>query len=279
MSIRETAAVWRFKANWKFAVKKIVLTVLLYVALGPTLRPAFAGDLFIFNKTGFMDWSESIVNGNDYISETGVTEEFGGGYRGNVAGIELTPSAAIWGSVFAYDGVHADTLTPWKTITGDFGVKGALDVAVPIQLSENLNIAPTAGTGVNYFVRSVGPEYWVVLTVKAGLRASYKGFTASAGAMLPYYTSDSIDWTDIGMNSSVTVRPKGQVSPYAEVSYRTGKWEFGAFFEQMKWDASDLVPYKQFTNKSPAAVIAVNGSLYQPDTVINHGGLSVVYHF
>ena len=260
-------------------MKTTIFVVLLCVIFTTGLRPVIAGDLFVYSKTGFMDWSETTANGKEYINEAGVTEELGIGYRGSAAGIELVPSAAIWGAVFAYDGVHADTLTAWKTTTGNIGVKGALDAAIPIRLSDNFSIAPTAGSGISYFVRFVGPEYWLVLTGKAGLRASYKGLTATAGAMLPYYTTDSIDWTDIGMKKAITVRPKGQVTPYAEISYRIGKWEVGAFFEQLKWRASDWVPYKEFASKGPAAAIAVDGFLYQPKTVVNHGGLSVTYHF
>ena len=261
-------------------IHKIIITSLLCcLFLTATFSPSCAGDLFIFNKIGVMDWNETDHSGKQYMRETGPTAELGIGYRDAAYGIEIAPAASIWGAVLDFEGSHADTDTPWRTTTSSAGIKGVLDFAVPVHFSDNLSIAPTAGAGINYFSRTIGNETWVSLTAKAGLRVSYKKFSASVGTMHPFYTTNKVNWRDIGMECSLTLKPKGQFSPYSELSYRIGKFEIGAYFEQLKWLASAPVTYKNFNSNKSGVVMEKNGFLYQPETIVNKGGLSISYLF
>ena len=101
----------------------------------------------------------------------------------------------------------------------------------------------------------------------------------TAGAIFPYCTSATVDLTAIGMPKPLTVHPKGQITPYAELSYRFGYWELGVYFEQLKWQKSADVAFSGFIPKAPGSVLAADGIMFQPKTIVNHSGLSVVYHF
>ena len=236
-----------------------------------------ASDFSLYSKTGYMNWKE-VENGRQFIREKGPTEEIGVSYMTKMYFLDLNAKVGVWGSVFGYDGSSAETANPEKMTTGDFGGKGALMLALPIPISGKVEIAPVIGTGVDYFWRSVGPEKWLVFSSKAGARVKVGPVELLGGVMLPYKTTDSIDWTAIGASSKVSVSPKGMMTPFVEAKAKTGRWEISLFYEPMRWGASDKAPFAYSGQNTTAAIATVTG-IYQPETIVQHMGISFGYHF
>jgi hypothetical protein len=242
-----------------------------------TVSTAVAGDFSLYSKTGYMDWLET-TNGRQYIRESGPTEELGVSYTGSVSAVQVTSSVGLWGAVFAYDGVRASTMEKQEMTTGNVGTKGSVALALPVQLSKNFRISPLTAVEAEYFTRFVGPEGWLVLSVKGGLIMDYKHFCLAGGVYYPFYTRNSLDWTALGAADSYTLHPKGEITPYVETKFRFHKWEIGAFYEMKRWSASDAIPFR-YNGPQNGSAISNYSVVYQPETVVNHGGVSIAYHF
>jgi hypothetical protein len=115
-----------------------------------------------------------------------------------------------------------------------------------------------------------------VLSAKAGIRAKIHNFEMSAGALYPFYTTDTIyGWP----TDDFTVHPKGMVTAFADLTYNINKqWCVGAYYKMWRWSASENVNYK-YTGNNINSAIANGNSAYQPDTNILNAGISIIYHF
>lgn len=249
--------------------------LLLCACLG---NSAFAGETSIYSKIGVMDWVEH-ADGKQFVRETGTTQEIGIEHHADLGGADIELSAGTWLAQLYYDGVKLETMEPYKTVSGDFGLKGYAGASVPVPVTDKLTVATMAGLSLNSFIRFVPGELWLVLGAKTGLIAKYEKYELKAGIQYPFFTSDTVNLTSQGVHDLVTTRPKGQISPFCEFNIKINdSWKVGGYFEMWRWAASDEETYR-YTGNNPGSVLAKNNSLYQPDTTVLNTGISIDYRF
>lgn len=260
--------------------RAIFVFILLQSLIGSALaeEKAQKSNLSVYFRTGYMDWVEK-ADGKQFVRETGATQEAGVIYPFSCAQIAFSPSIGVWNALLYYDGSKAETEEPYKTFSGDIGIKANLNVSVPIKVADNMILAPMTELDAITFVRAAPGELWMVLAARTGLIATFRGIDLKGGVLFPFFTSDTVDWKSVGVKSLITVQPKGMITPFAEVNYKLSeRWTAGAYFEMWRWAASDGEPY-QYVGNNPNSVLAKGGSLYQPDTIVVSTGLSMFYQF
>lgn len=259
-------------------MKLMVTTITIVLLTVSSVCSALAGDLSLYTKIGVMDWRER-VDGKQFVRETGPTEEIGVQGSMNFEGVDFDTSVGIWAAELAYDGVKLETMQPHKTISGDIGFKGYAGVSVPVPLTDKLTVATMAGVNLNTFIRPICGELWLVLGAKTGLIARYENFEVKGGIQYPFATRDFSYPSAAGVKNPVTLKPKGMISPFAEVSFKINDWwTVGAYLDMWRWSASNEVPFK-YVGNNPGSALAKSGALYQPDTNVINSGISLNYRF
>jgi hypothetical protein len=172
-------------------------------------------------------------------------------------GLTLKGRAELFGGEVGYDG---ETLPPERepveTDVTYVGSKHELDVGYRIT-SGALSIEPFGGIGYRWWLRDLQDststtgtrvsgytEWWQTGYGRFGARGRYRAspsvaLFAEGGARYPFYTSNSVDFADLG---SVTFRPVGRWSGFAETGAVWQRLKLTLFYEGLRFAAS---PYKQ----------------------------------
>src|SRR6266567_4038248 len=198
----------------------VIVSVLLFIIV----TSSFAGDYSAYSRAGIMDWTEQ-VNGKQIVREIGLSQEIGVKHKLNYEGVDFTQSIGTWLAELYYDGSKAETGEPYKKITGDVGLKANLGVSVPTQITDKLTLATIAGVDADAFFRIISGEIWVVTAVKTGVDVTYDGIEVKGGILYPFFTSDTADWSSVGVQGLITVHPKGLITPFMEMNVKiTERW-------------------------------------------------------
>ncbi len=257
--------------------------------------PSFAGDtiglneLYVYPSFQYFQWEE-FHDGQRLLRETGPL--FG---AGAVVGLEgpklgknsfltLKAKGELFGGVIDYDGHAQDLQTeeqfPIKTDVNYFGTKGEADLGWRY-IAGQFYLEPFGGLGIRWWLRDLQDttstdangntvqvtgyqEDWVSAYARVGLRG---GFTVSnnfrvfaeAGAKYPFYTTNNADFPGVG---SVTVKPGGEWSAFAEIGAQYRWFRPSVFYEGFNYSASP-----------------VSNGLFQPESEPEIIGLNLAFVF
>ncbi len=193
------------------------------------------------------------------------------------------------GLVFAYQG---------KLYTGSVKYEGALlfSPSTPVtgttqytgmqhegqlrlrKSKSDYTIDPYVGLGVNNWNRelsAVQREVYTVFYASAGLqfdRPQAHGLTGGFGVRYAFYIDENAYFRDLGYDNNPHLKPKGQVSAFANVGYRfKNNLELSGYYESIRFNDSDPVSVSQ--NGAAA------GAFYQPGSKLDILGLRLQYRF
>ncbi len=241
-------------------------------------------ELYLYPSFQYFQWEEYHA-GQRLLRETGPL--FGAGAAAVLVGpkldndsfFTLKAKAELFGSVVDYDG-HAQDLQsgerfPIKTDVTYFGTKGEADLGWRYTVGR-ICLEPFGGVGIRWWLRDLQDttsvdangnsvpvsgyeEDWLSAYSRVGLRGGFAVAAdvrvfAEAGAKYPFYTRNSTDFPGVG---SVTVKPGGRWSAFAELGVRYKRFRPSVFYEGFRY--ADSPPSKGlFQPKSDSDIIGVN---------------------
>lgn len=244
-----------------------------------SISAAYAGEASVFASSRYFSWNEK-RQGETFVEEKGVLHFLGGSYSGTFRLLSFKGLIELWGGSLDYDGVRISDDSPLHTTTVYFGTREELSLAMGLPFARMV-ISPFAGTGHRFWIRSRSDERWNMLYARGGAKIEgYAGkvrLFAGGGVLYPFSTWIRTDWTDSGFSEFVT-RPKGKVSPFAEVGFHAGRFTISLDYEQMEFDASAPVFIGQ--NIGVPSGVARSGTMaFQPDSEALFLGIKASFSF
>jgi hypothetical protein len=248
--------------------------------------PAFAGGLdgvnefYLYPSFQYFQWEEFDAGGR-ILKETGPL--FGAGAAVSLESPKLDSANSmtfkakveLFGSVVDYDGeTQPPNAVPVGTDVTYLGTKGEIDVGLRHTIGA-VFLEPFGGAGIRWWLRDLHDttavdaggnsvrvqgyeEEWLSAYVRVGLRGGYtvaKNFRlfAEAGAKYPFHTENSVDFPGV----SVTVKPQGKWSAFAEIGAQYGWFRPSIFYEGFRYSDSPVVD-GLFQPRSESDIIGVN---------------------
>lgn len=224
----------------------------------------------------YFRWKESTTPS---VTETGpmlavglaYTQEKDGGllfaYRGR----------AYFGDV-DYQGAELFTATPVSSTTSYAGIanEGQARWRAQIPGMPDHRVDYVLALGWDTWERKLGPvqkeDYGIAYLRVGGEVALKKGerWTVGAGVKYPVFTREDAHMTDIGFDRNPTLKPGGDINPYADVSYRfAGKFSVTAYYDGFE--------FKQSRSEAVTSPASGPVSVFQPPSSMSVIGLKLEY--
>jgi len=247
--------------------------------------PCRAGEVSWFSEMSYLHLTEK-VDGATVLTEEGAVTRNGISYYTGLAGnlfLKVSGSADV--GVMAYDGFSIDDLSKRSSITSHLGTSEEVRPSFDLKVGERITLTPQFLVGHRWFFRTASNEYWNILYAKGGGGFEYKGddyrIGLSGGVKLPFYTTIHLDWRDSGYETPFTLKPRGELTGYAEISAAKvdERWNLALTFEESSWKASDRIPLTRKLSASSSGAIIQNCKAFQPDTDMLTVGMKFVYRF
>ena len=220
-------------------------------------------------------WEEFNDDGTRLLEESGPLFGFGGTLGGR-----LSPRWRAFGlgelffGEVDYDGATIDG-RPVKSETEYTGTKLEAGMSLALAPDAAVSIEPLAGIGLRGWLRDLQDvsaeirgyeERWLAIYAMLGahLAATTSGgslWTADLGVRLPLDNRAEYDFSNLGADVTVTVEPGGDTAFYAEAGWAKDRFTVSAFFEQLRFD------------KSNVAVIGGELLIWQPESQADIAGL------
>lgn len=253
--------------------KMILVAVLILSSVIPSI--ARAGDMALYVKSGVLNWEENSNAGNN--KRIGAVQEGGLKYvKTDSDGVGYEQSVGLWHALTYHDGINPETGDQAKDITSDLGLKTYTGISIPVPICECLSVGTIAGIGTNTFLHMPN-DFWFVLNSKNGLIVNFEELEVRAGVLYPLYSNNIINYS--GVQGLVSVQPKGELSPFVELTVTLSKnWKLGAYYETWKWAKSGAVPFT-YTGKNLSSPLSKGTTLSQPATTVINSGLNLEYRF
>jgi hypothetical protein len=266
-------------------MKRALILLAGIVLSAGNASPCRAGEVSWFSEMSYLHLTEK-VDGSTVLTEEGAVTRNGISYYGGLVGnlsVKLSGSADV--GVMAYDGFSIDDLSKRSSVTSHLGTSEEIRPSLDFKVGERVTLIPQFLVGHRWFFRTASNEYWNILYLKGGSAFEYAGddyrFSVAGGVKLPFYTTIHLDWRDSGYETPFTLKPKGELTGYAEVSAgkRDERWRLALTFEESSWKASDRIPLTRKLSASSSGAIIQNCKAFQPDTEMLTVGIKFVYLF
>ena len=232
-----------------FAVKPLVFAMLLMAIHASPLWAAPGDELTPYLSAARYSWEE-YDGGKRLLRESGYLFS-GGTVLESVLphSVTLRERGELFGGVVGYSGQTQEGI-PVDTDVNYLGLKGELDLGYRIAASRSF-LEPFCGAGVRWWLRGLRDstdasggtatgytEDWLMGYLRLGVRGRYEVAPATylfaeAGAKKPFYTGNTVD--------SVTVRPDGELSAFAELGTETSPVQLSLFYEGFRFSHSPPV--------------------------------------
>ena len=142
------------------------------------------------------------------------------------------------------------------------------------------------GLAWDYWNRQLSPDqreqYWVA-SLSLGLnfdRRAAEGWFGGAGLKYPFYAREDAHLSEIGFSGNPMLKPKGQVSLYAEAGYRfSGRWSLTGYYDSYRFKESDPTPLLTNPFAPPGDSCLTGCRLVQPTSRADTFGLRLRYGF
>jgi hypothetical protein len=263
-----------------FGVAGTVQTLGQVVAGRTIAAPTATNAMFYVQMQDYL-WKEFDADGSKLLEESGFLYAIvleGESWRNHVGmGGKIQ---VFWGGV-DYDG---STMSGTSVVsqTDYFGADIEGNVRGRIDLGEAACLKPFVGVGVRMWRREIGdtatacgyPETWTVFDGRAGLQAEWyfaesSRLYAKGGCRLPLAAREEVDWSEFGM-STVSLEPKQQITPFAEIGVQWKNFMLGGFYESLEFDKSDSV-----TETYVSWPYMYTLEFYQPESTAEIWGVSL----
>ena len=255
------------------------LAVIAAMCAASGSRPARAGEISVYVKSGWFTWDEKL-NGSSFVKERGAMHGAGITRKDVLSGVSLAESAEVWGGNLDYDGHDLTGSSRLETDTSYLGTKEEVALGVKLPVGETVSFEPFAGAGHRFWVRTRSGEDWNSIYAKAGVTGELKaaGCTlyVKGGALLPVYTRSHVSLSNAGYTDVVT-EPKSEVSGFAEAGFKRGSFAVSVEYEGMRFGQSAKVPTGKLA-AAPGAVIQYSQA-FQPDSQSSLLSLKLAYSF
>ena len=262
-------------------MKTLLLAALFFICnVVPVLAASF-DELTPYLSGQHFNWKE-YSDGRRLLKESGALYS-GGILVGGVTDFAMTlrGRAEIFGGEVGYDGeTQAPGSDPVRTDVTYFGTRQEFDLGYRISFGGN-RIEPFVGLGYRWWLRGLQDstsesgepasgytEWWQTAYARAGARwrhlwPSGAALNGEAGARYPFYTGNSVDFTNSGVT---TFRPGGKLSGFAEGGVTYSRFKLNFFYEGLRFSQSSkkLVGTQYF---------------FQPESSSDTFGLSVGWAF
>lgn len=223
-------------------------------------------------------WKESIQGSSLSLKESGSR------YALNLMWMEngdrellYSYSAKFYSGTVPYDTYDMNTLAPVSTQTDYSGMthEGQL---ISRHALGRYSLDYVGGLGWDNWRRTIGHnqiEDYSIWFVRTGINLDQPmhgaGFHGGGGVKLPFSTNEDAHLDSAGFNSNPKLSPGKNVSLYAELAYRTGKyWDIVGYYDSWRFKQSEPV------------YVTSGGTLYsivQPESSMDTFGLKALYSF
>ncbi|SNB44650.1 hypothetical protein [Geobacter sp. DSM 9736] len=242
---------------------------------------AAAGETRVYVKPGYFTWNEKI-DGNDFVNEKGLITSVGVTHSHSIAAVfNLRETFEVWGGSVDYDGHDVTNTRPIHTDTIYLGTRTELDAAFDLPMAGGLTVAPLAGAGHKFWIRTRSSEDWNMLYGRLGgsakLDTATATFSVKAGVTVPFYTRNHVNLNASGFDDVVT-RPKGRPAPFAEAGVESGSWSISLGYEALKFDRSRPVRVNPITPQQ-SGVAVVDTAAFQPESESHLVSVKIDYRF
>lgn len=257
-------------------VIRLAVVFLLFSAES-TFAASFGGveELYLGPSIQYFQWKEN-WGGREVVKESGPLFGFGAGIDVNLlqteasGALKLKGKLEMFGGDVDYDGEITSSNPAFDGIPVNsdvvyFGMRQEMDLGWRLPLKA-VAIEPFAGIGYQWWMRDISDaatlarngvplavngytEWWDTAYCRLGARGRYDvsdqlRFFAEAGAKYPFYTENSADYPFYG---TVTVKPEGDWSAFAEAGFRYKRFRTSFFYEGLRYSRSAGVPISPTT--------------------------------
>jgi hypothetical protein len=238
-----------------------------------------AGETSTYFKSGWFTWDESL-NGSSFVKEKGMMYAAGVARKDDVSFVSIAELVEVWGGNLDYDGHDVTGAVPIKSDTIYLGTREELALSVKLPVAGDFSLAPFAGVGHKFWVRTRSSEDWNSFYARGGVAGKVKvaGITmfAKGGALIPVYTRTHVSLSDAGYTDVVT-EPKMRVSGFAEGGVTLGAFAVSVEYEAMEFGQSERVATRRV---SAAKGVTIGGSeAFQPNSSSTSVSLKIAYSF
>jgi hypothetical protein len=218
--------------------------------------PAAAGtieELTPYLSGGYYTWAEN-SGGKRLLKETGPLFSAGVSVGALLdSALTVKGRSEIFGGDIHYDGhTLPPNEEPVQTAVHYVGVKEELDLGYRVSYGE-ADLEPFAGAGYRWWLRDLRDsttesgtrvqgytESWTTAYGRFGIRGRYQLpsgplLFAEGGAKYPFYTGNSVDFTDFG---TVTFHPGSRWSGFAELGTTVNQVRLTIFYEGFRFAPS-----------------------------------------
>jgi len=198
-------------------------------------------------------WQEYSDNGARLLKESGMLYGISTGEREVKKNFGMRSRSTVFFGKVDYDGQN-QAGTPVTSGTSYLGVEGNIDLVAVMPVDDTFKIRGFAGLGGAIWWRDIKDsrditgqpaqgysEYWLNALGRLGFGADARladnaVLFADFGMKIPFYTQNRIM-----MLGSVTVRPKGKSTPFAEIGCNWGNITMCLNYDTSKFDKSNSV--------------------------------------
>lgn len=200
-------------------------------------------------------WKEFDLAGSRLVTESGRRGGVGFAYAVDFSsGLTLRPRLEVIGGQVDHDG-QTQTGTPVFSDTNYVGARFEIDLGG--KLGDRFTVEPFGGLGIRTWWREINDsldingayaagstEEWSMMYGRLGLRVSLRVsdnlnlFFEGAG-VLPWYSENKPYLTDVGYLKDPVLEPKARTTYVAEAGVRYRVFRISAFYETLRFDASD----------------------------------------
>ena len=245
-----------------------VALVVWFISAVPAGAARFGGveELYFGPSVDYFQWKE-FLGGTQVVKESGplfgvdATVDLNLLQTDDAGALKLKGKLGLFGGDVDYDGSITSTNPaydglPVKSDVVHFGVRQEVDLGWRLPLQE-VAVEPFGGIGYRWWLRDIDnsttrdlagqplgvqgyTEYWQTVYARVGARGRYDvngdlRFFVEGGARYPFYTENEADFPGVG---TVTVKPGGAWSAFAEAGFRYRNFRTGIHYEGFRFAQS-----------------------------------------
>ena len=230
-------------------------------------------------------WVES-QPGSPNVTETGPIFGIGARFAQDLpAGWQFGWRGRLYFGSVDYNGSLLETGAP---VNGTTEYKGIINEGQAVyRLPGNpYGLELVSGLILDYWNRQLSSfqseQFWIGslrLGVNADRRAPDSWF-GGAGVKYPFYAHQNAHFPDIGYDPNPALKPKGQISLYAEAGYRfRNQWSLTGYYDSYRFKESDPVTVRVNFAGSAFGPPGTPVDFVQPATRVDSFGVRLQYSF
>jgi len=251
-------------------MRSLLAAALLTLSAGAQASWSISADLETFQ------WKE---DGTPSVTEKGARYGLSWGYlREADAGWQWAYRGQFRRGTVDYSGAFLFTGQPTSARTRYTGLLNELQGSY--RFPQSLGFELLGGLGFDYWERNILPdqkEDYSVGFARLGLNIdprAPRGFFGGAGVKFPFFISENAHLDELGFDQNERLRPKGELSVYAQAGYRFPQgWSLIGYYDGYRFGESKTV------STTSSAFPGTQFLIFQPASKVDSFGVKLQYEF